>query len=116
YRLDFSFIVPRLGFQIAASVGQANVIFGERRPGRNGFEQIVELCVLDLLAKCAFLRKTVERLGHPPGEPLSFPDALQRLLGIIVYSGARTFSVVFPKSVKELTDVARSQIQSLCTR
>src|SRR5690606_22094013 len=111
--LGFLVHVSSPGLFLRGLIGQPNIIFSQRRACRYGIEQIIELRMLDLLPERAFLRDEVERLRHPPGEPLGLPDALQCLLRIAVDAGTRAFLIVLPQTVEKIADVACSQVQAL---
>src|ERR1035441_5409839 len=66
---------------------QPDVVLGQRRRGRLGVHQVVELGVLDPLAERSRLGKLVHERGEPPREAFGAPDAAQAPFGVAVEAG-----------------------------
>src|SRR5215831_405106 len=61
---------------------QADVVFGERLRGGARAGDVVEVGELTPVVEGMVVGEAVEKLSHPPGEALDFPDAAQANRGI----------------------------------
>src|SRR6056297_4028378 len=96
-----------------SSIGQADIVLRQRALRRLILLQKGQFGLLHTQIERALLGKTVQKIGHPPAEPLVLPDPRQRLARVILEPAIVALPVMPDQRLAQVMHVARGGVEPL---